>query len=152
MRNKWTSGWDGNLFYCRVHAEQKADVRDRESYSLSSTMTRLNYLTEAPSSCGPEDANFTVFVEVTSIVGGRDAVKEFLASGLWPLSEKFGFKVETKESPQLKVVVPMPQVDTVIGTEEFGAKFETCIVNAANLLVDKYNVAEHNAYQGLRHG
>jgi hypothetical protein len=55
----------------------------------------LNYLTDAPS-CGPKDANFVPFIAVTSIVRGRDIVEEFLACGLWPLSEKFGFKVETK--------------------------------------------------------
>jgi hypothetical protein len=72
-----------------------------------------------------------------------------VACGLWPLSEKFSFKVETKESPLSKVVVPMSQVDTVIGTEESGAEFEAHIRNATNLLVGKYNVAEHNTYQGL---
>jgi hypothetical protein len=86
---------------------------------------------------------------VTSIIRGRDVVEEFLACGLWTLSEKFGFKVETKESPLSKVVVPMPQVDTVIGIEEFGAEFEARIRNAANLLVGKYNVVEHHAYQHL---
>jgi hypothetical protein len=132
--------------------EQKANVRGKGSYPLSSTMTRLNYLTEAPSSCGLEDANFVAFIEATSIIGGRDAVEEFLASGLWPLREKFGFKLETKEFSLSKVVVPMPLVDAVIGYEESRAKFEARIVNAANLLVDNYNIAEHNAYQGLRHG
>jgi hypothetical protein len=65
---------------------------------------------------------------------------------MWPLSEKFGFKVEMKESPLSEVVVLMPQVDTVIGTKESGAEFEVRVVNAVNLLVGKYNVAEHNAY------
>jgi hypothetical protein len=146
------SGWDGNSFFCRVPAEQKADVRGKESYPLSSTMTRLNYLTEGPSSFGLEDANFATFVEATSIIGDCDAVEEFLACGLWALSEKFGFKVERKESPLSKVVVPMPQVDTVIGTEESRAEFEAHIMNVVNLLVGKYNVAVHNTYQGLRHG
>jgi hypothetical protein len=44
-------------------------------------MTQLDYLMEAPS-CGLEDANFVAFVEATSIIGGRDAVEEFLACGL----------------------------------------------------------------------
>jgi hypothetical protein len=65
---------------------------------------------------------------------------------MWHLSEKFGFKVETKESPLSEVVVLMPQVDTVIGTKESRAEFEVRVVNAMNLLVGKYNVAEHNAY------
>jgi hypothetical protein len=85
-------------------------------------------------------------VEVTSIVGGRDVVEEFLASGLWPLSERFGFKVETKEPPLSKVVVLMPQVDAAFGIEESGAKFQVRIPNCVNLLVGNYNVAEHNAY------
>jgi hypothetical protein len=96
-------------------------------------MTRLNYLTETPS-CGLDDANFAAFIEVTSIIGGCDAMEEFLASGLLPLSEKFGFNVETKESPLSKVVVPMPQVDAVIGSEESRAEFEACNMNSTNLL------------------
>jgi hypothetical protein len=146
------SGWDGNWFYCQVPVEQKAVVRGKGNYPLSSMMTQLNYLTEAPSSYGPKDGNFAAFVEATSIIRGRDAVEEFLASDLWPLSEKFGFEVKRKESPLLKVVVPMPQINTVIGADESGARFEARIINAANLLVGKYNVAEHNTYQGLRHG
>jgi hypothetical protein len=152
MRNKWTSGWDGNWFYCWVPVEKKFDVRGKGSYSLSSTMTRLNYLMKAPSSCGPKDANFAAFIEATSIIKGHDVAEQFLASGLWPLSKKFGFKVEMKESLLLKVVVLMPHVDAVILTKESGAKFEVCIVNAVNLLVGNYNIAEHNTYQGLRHG
>jgi hypothetical protein len=82
-RNKWTNGWDGNWFYYRVSVEQKADVRGKGSYQLSSTMTRLNYLTEVPSSCDLEDGNFAAFIELTSIIGGHDVVEEFLACGLW---------------------------------------------------------------------
>jgi hypothetical protein len=152
MRNKWTNGWDGNWFYCRVPVEQKANVRGKGNNPLSSTMTHLNYLTEAPSSRGPEVANFAAFFEATSIIGGHDDVEEFLASGLWPLSEKFGFEVGTKESPLSKVVVPMPQIDAAIKTEESRAEFEARIMNTANLLVGNYNVAEHNSYQGLWHG
>jgi hypothetical protein len=75
------------------------------------------------------------FVEVTSIIGGHDAVEEFLSCGLWPLSEKFHFKVEAKESPLSKVFVLMPHVTPVIGAQEPGAAFEARILNAVNLLV-----------------
>jgi hypothetical protein len=63
---------------------------------------------------------------------------------LWPLDEKFGFKVEMKETPLSKVVVPMPQVTAVIGAQEPGAEFEARVTNAMNLLVGNYNVTEHN--------
>jgi hypothetical protein len=92
------------------------------------------------------------FVEATSIIGGHNAVEEFLAYDLWPLSEKFSFGVETKESPLSKVMVLMPQVTTVIRAQEPGVEFEARIVNVTNLLVGNYNIIEHNAYQGLRHG
>jgi hypothetical protein len=77
-------------------------------------MTELNYLMEVPPFCHLEDANFVAFTEVASIIGGHDAVVEFLSCSLWHLSEKFGFKVEMKESPLLKVVLPMQQVTTAI--------------------------------------
>jgi hypothetical protein len=106
-RNKWTSGLDGNWFYCRVPSEQKADSLCQKTYSLSSNMTKMYYLTEVPFSCGPKDANVAAFIEVASLIGGRNVVKEFLASGLWPLGQQFGFQVERKESPLSKVLVPM---------------------------------------------
>jgi hypothetical protein len=77
-------------------------------------MTELNYLTEVPSSCGPEDADFPAFVNATSPIGGCDAVEEFLACGLWPLVEQFRFHVETRESPLSKVMVMMPLITTAI--------------------------------------
>jgi hypothetical protein len=68
----------------------------------------LNYLTKVPSSCGPKDTDFAAFVEGTSLIRGHDVVEEFLACGLWPLGEQFGFRVEMKESPMSKVMTPMP--------------------------------------------
>jgi hypothetical protein len=55
------------------------------------------------------------FMEATGIIEGRDAVKEFLACGIWPLNDSWYFAVEMKESPLSKVTVPVPQVTTTIG-------------------------------------
>jgi hypothetical protein len=118
VRNKWTSGWDGNLFYCRVPLEQTTDVRGKGTYPLGCTMTPLDYAMEVTFECGPGDANVAAFTKATSIIGGRDAVEEFLACELWPLTEKFGFMVETKETLLSKVVVPMPHVTPIIGAHE----------------------------------
>jgi hypothetical protein len=79
-------------------------------------------------------------------------VQEFLASGLWTLRQQFGFLVERKESPLSKVVVSMPQITAAIRDQESEAKFVARIEDAANELVGLYNIAEHNACQGLRHG
>jgi hypothetical protein len=98
------------------------------------------------------DANVVAFTEVVLIIGGHDTIEEFLACGIWPLGEMCDFEVEMKETPLSKVVVPMPKVTPTIGTKESEAAFETRIVNTANLLVNDYNVMEHNAYTGLHHG
>jgi hypothetical protein len=63
----------------------------QKTYPFSSKMMEWNYLTEVPSSCGPEDDDFAAFVEATSPIGGRDVVEEFIACGLSPLGELFGF-------------------------------------------------------------
>jgi hypothetical protein len=114
MRNKWSTGWDGNWFYCQVPAERMGDGRGKGNYLLSSIMTPLTYFPEAPSFSGPDDTNDVAFVEATSIIGNRDAMEEFLACRLWPFSENFGFDVEMKETPLSKVVVPMTRVTAVI--------------------------------------
>jgi hypothetical protein len=49
-------------------------------------------------------------------------------------------------------MVTMPQITAAIGERESKSKFVVRIENAANLLVGKYNIAEHKAYQELRHG
>jgi hypothetical protein len=81
----------------------------------------LNYATEVAFECGPIDTGVAAFTEAALIIRGCDTVEELLTCGMWPLSEKFGFKVETKETlPLPKVVVSMPQVTPVIGAEELG--------------------------------
>jgi hypothetical protein len=71
---------------------------------------------------------------------------------MWSLSEKFGFEVETKETPLLKIIVVMSKVMPTIGVQELEAAFEQRIMNAANLLVGNYNITKHNAYKGHWHG
>jgi hypothetical protein len=88
-------------------------------------MTPLDYLSDVPFECGPRDANVAAFIEATSIIRGCDAVEEFLACGIWSLSEKCDFEVETKETPLSKVVVLMPKVTPVIGMKQLKAAFET---------------------------
>jgi hypothetical protein len=70
-----------------VPSEQTTNFCGKRSYLLRLKMTKLNYLTEVPSSCGLEDANFAAFVEASSLISGHDVVEEFLACGLWPLCE-----------------------------------------------------------------
>jgi hypothetical protein len=93
-----------------------------------------------------------VFAEATAIIGGRDAIEEFLACGIWPLSENCEFKVVRWESPISKVVVPMPKVTPMIGKKESEAAFEVWIVQAANQQLGNYCMTEDNSCTGLLHG
>jgi hypothetical protein len=85
-------------------------------------MTPLNYQTEVFASCSPEDVDFMAFVEATSLIGGRNAVEEFLACSLWPLGEQFGFEVDRKESPLSKVIVLMRHITASIGSSCYVAQ------------------------------
>jgi hypothetical protein len=81
--NKWRSDWDSNWFYCRVPSKHLADVWGKGSYPLRSMMTPLDYLSDIPFECSPGDTNVVAFTKATSIIGGCDAVEEFLACGIW---------------------------------------------------------------------
>jgi hypothetical protein len=120
MRNKWTSGWDGNWFYCQVPLEQTTDVCGKGTYPLSCTMTPLSYVIEVTFECGPAYADVATFSEAASIIGGRNAVEEFLACGMWSLSEKFGFKVETKETPYQKLWCRCLKLLLLLGHKSWG--------------------------------
>jgi hypothetical protein len=132
--------------------KQGKDFKGQKTYPLSSQMIHLVHETDVSSSCGPEDGDFKAFVEATSLVGGRDEVEEFLASGLWPLGHHFSFSVETKESPLSKITMPMPQIETAIREQESGAKFATRIEKVVVELVGRYILVEHRAYRELHHG
>jgi hypothetical protein len=47
----------------------------------------LDYVMEVPHSCTGDDTDALAFEEATKIIGGCDAVKEFLVCGIWPLSD-----------------------------------------------------------------
>jgi hypothetical protein len=46
--------------------------------------------------------NALAFEEATKIIGGGDAIEEFLVCGVCPLSDGWDFKVETTGSPVSK--------------------------------------------------
>jgi hypothetical protein len=61
-----------------VPLEQIADVRGKGSYPLRSVMSQLDYLIDALFECCPADMNVVAFAKAASIIGGRDAMEEFL--------------------------------------------------------------------------
>jgi hypothetical protein len=98
------------------------------------------------------NVNVKAFTEATAIIGGRDAVEEFLTCGIWPLSDGWEIEVETRELPLSKVVIPMPMVTPVIRAQETGAAFEARIASTANQLIGNYTTTEHASSATLQHG
>jgi hypothetical protein len=59
---------------------------------LHSWMSALDYIVEPEVECSEDNLNDAAFVWVTSTIGGRDAVIEFVACKMFPLAFGFRFK------------------------------------------------------------
>jgi hypothetical protein len=93
-------------------------------------MSALNYAVEPEVDCTDSDINDAAFVRVTTMIGGCDAVEDFLACGRYPLSAGLGFKnVTTGLTAMSKVKVPLPifPVETILveSANHFLVKVET---------------------------
>jgi hypothetical protein len=59
--------------------------------------------------CPDADPNDVAFIDVTATIGGRDAIKEFVACKMYPLGSGFGFKdMVVGTTPMSKVQTPLP--------------------------------------------
>jgi hypothetical protein len=95
IKNKWSGGWTKAWFYCQVlfHRTSKGE---KSVFALWLQMRVLDYTVERDVECLDNNVNGVAFVLTTATIGGRDAVKEFLACGMCPLaSDHFLAKVET---------------------------------------------------------
>jgi hypothetical protein len=78
-------------------------------------MSKLDYAIEPEVECLDNDPNDATFVRVTTTIGGRDAVEEYLACKICPLAASFGFEsVPLGMTPVSKVESPLPLFD--VGT------------------------------------
>jgi hypothetical protein len=55
-------------------------------------MSELDYAIELEVECSDDDSNDVAFVRATTTIGGHDAVEEYVACKMYPLSLSFGFK------------------------------------------------------------
>jgi hypothetical protein len=94
---------------------EKREVHGKGVSLLHSEMSALDYLMKVPHSYIMDDVNVLAFEESTKIIGGCNAVKDFLAYDIWPLSDVWDFKVEKMESLLSKVTMPMLKVTAIIG-------------------------------------
>jgi hypothetical protein len=71
-------------------------------------MNALDCATESSFECTDDDASDVAFVKGTRSIGRWDAVEEYMACGLFPLSSSFGLgKIDDGETPVSKINLPM---------------------------------------------
>jgi hypothetical protein len=86
VKNKWSKAWTQAWFYCKVTLLRSLSPRwGKGIYALHSYMTALDFAMEPPFECGDDDAGDVAFVKATRSIGGRDAIEEYMACGLFPL-------------------------------------------------------------------
>jgi hypothetical protein len=95
-------------------------------------MTKLEFVTEPSYQC-PE-AGDLAFVKATRTIGGRDAIEEYTACELLPLSASFYLGVILEgETPVSKLMVPLPNFPVARRPDEtndgFWVRVEIAVVN-----------------------
>jgi hypothetical protein len=80
------------------------------------------------------------------MIGGRDAVEEFVAYGMYPLASSFGFRdvtIDTMAVSKVKTPLPVFPVEPVLAEDvgRFLAKVET----EAERILGNFDPKEHDA-------
>jgi hypothetical protein len=85
IKNKWSSGWTKAWFYCKVPRHQ-CEQGGKIVHILRSYMCSLEFRMDPPFYCVDDDSGDIAFVQATKFIGGRDAMGEFIACGMYPLA------------------------------------------------------------------
>jgi hypothetical protein len=124
----------------RVHAGEKA------MFHLHSHMCGLDFRMEPPFDSANGDSGDTAFVDPTKFIGRQDAVEEFVACGMQPLSIGVGFdKIGTFTTPVSQLRVPLPRFVAVHKDDEDHVKFLARVELEAEGVVGSYTHPEHDA-------
>jgi hypothetical protein len=107
-------------------------------------MTGLDFTTKPPFECPDDKASDVAFIKATHTIGSWDAVEEYMACGLFPLSTSFDLCENADgETPVSKLAAPMPKFPITRLPEEtndgFWARVELAVVN----VVGRYAYKEH---------
>jgi hypothetical protein len=108
-------------------------------------MTGLNFAMKASFKCLDDNAGDVAFVRATCTIGSRDAVEEYMACGLFPLSASFGLvKIVEGEMLVSKLVVPMLLFPIARLPEETNDGFMASVELAAANVIGRYAHEEHD--------
>jgi hypothetical protein len=148
IKNKWFEAWTHAWFYYKVPLIWSLSPgQGRGLYALHSYMIELDFVAELPFECPDEDIGDVAFVKATRTVGGRDAVEEYMASGLFPLSVSFSLgEVSNGETLVSMLSAPMPDFHVARLPEETNDGFRVRVELAAVNVVGRYTRSEHKVY------
>jgi hypothetical protein len=145
VQNNWSRAWTQALFYCKVHLIQIVSPRRGKGiFTLHSYMTRLDFVMEPSFQCPDDEAGEVAFIKATRAIGGRDAVEEYMACGLFPLSASFSLgEIAEGETLVLKLAVPLPKFPVARRPEEMNYGFWAKVELAAVHVLGRYARGEH---------
>jgi hypothetical protein len=87
-------------------------------------MTRLDFATKLSFQCPDDEAGDVAFVKATRMVGGRDAIEEYMAYGLFPLSVTFNLgEIAKGETLVSKLSTPFLEFPVATHPEEMNDGF-----------------------------
>jgi hypothetical protein len=113
---------------------------------LRSHLCALDFQTKPPVDCPDHDSRDAGFVKVASSIGGRDAVEEYLACGISPLSASVSFRgITDGVSPVSRVRLPLTKFHAVRKDEEDDVQFLARVKLEAESVVDSYSRPKHDA-------
>jgi hypothetical protein len=113
--------------------------------ALRSRMSMLDYTMEPEADCPDNDVNDVAFVRVMNMIGGRDAVEEFLACGMYPLLVGFSFRnVTTGMTAVSKVKMPLPIFPVEAVSTEDANCFLATVKTDAEKILGSYGPREHD--------
>jgi hypothetical protein len=110
-------------------------------------MTSLDFMMEDSFECSDENSGDIIFVRAMGLIGGREAVEEYLAFGMFPLSANFDFiGIVDGETPVSKIVVPLPEFPLArLEGESNDHFFLERVELEAQIVVGSYICEEHDA-------
>jgi hypothetical protein len=147
FHGRWGSGAKLNAwFYCKVprHLFERGG---KTVHILHSYMCSLEFQTEPPFACADDDSGDVAFVQATKFIGGRDAVEEFIACGMYPLATGTNFdRVATRTTPVSKLKVPLPKFIAIHKDDnEDDVQFLVRVELEAEGIIGSYTKVEHVA-------
>jgi hypothetical protein len=145
VKNKWFGAWLQAWFYCKVPLIRVPSYgRGKGIFALHSYMSKLEFVMEPSYQCPNSEVGDLAFVKATHTIGGRDAILEYMACELFPLTASFDLVVILEgETPMSKLMVPLPEFPIARHPDKTNDGFQVRVEIATMNIVGRYTCGEH---------